>query len=112
VGKGVISPGVKQRGSEADHSPASDAEVKNDGAILLFPIRLHVLVPNYVIKYMEKFTFHFTFKQMLRWFHVAVACFSCNPLDINQSELNPSSVKVTKLSFQMMQNSTAFAPSQ
>jgi hypothetical protein len=29
--------GVKRQGREADHSPPSDAEVKNGGAIPLFP---------------------------------------------------------------------------
>jgi hypothetical protein len=31
---GAISPGVKQLGHEADHSPQFSAEVKNDGAVL------------------------------------------------------------------------------
>jgi hypothetical protein len=30
---GALSPGVKLPGREADHSPPSIAEVKNDGAI-------------------------------------------------------------------------------
>jgi hypothetical protein len=30
-------PGVKRLGREADHSPPSSAEVKNDGAILPLP---------------------------------------------------------------------------
>jgi hypothetical protein len=29
---GTLSPGVKRQGREADHSPPSSAEVKNDGA--------------------------------------------------------------------------------
>jgi hypothetical protein len=32
--QGALSPEVKQAGYEADHSPASSAEVKNGGAIL------------------------------------------------------------------------------
>jgi hypothetical protein len=34
VGSGALSPGVKGSRREADHSPASSAEVKNGGAIL------------------------------------------------------------------------------
>jgi hypothetical protein len=30
---GALSPGVEHPGNEADHSPPSSAEVKNDGAI-------------------------------------------------------------------------------
>jgi hypothetical protein len=30
---GIVSPGVKRRGPEVDHSPLSSAEVKNDGAM-------------------------------------------------------------------------------
>jgi hypothetical protein len=31
--RGALSPGVKRPGREADHSPPSNAEVKNGGAI-------------------------------------------------------------------------------
>jgi hypothetical protein len=34
---GVLSPGVKRPGREADHSPLSSAEVKNGGAIPPLP---------------------------------------------------------------------------
>jgi hypothetical protein len=34
---GALSPGVKRLGREADHSPPSSAEVKNDGAIPTLP---------------------------------------------------------------------------
>jgi hypothetical protein len=34
---GALSPGVKQQGHEADHSPPSSAEVKNGGAIPSLP---------------------------------------------------------------------------
>jgi hypothetical protein len=34
---GTISPGIKQPGHEADHSPPSSAEVKNGGVIPLVP---------------------------------------------------------------------------
>jgi hypothetical protein len=30
---GAVSSGLKRQGREADHSPPSSAEVKNDGAI-------------------------------------------------------------------------------
>jgi hypothetical protein len=33
----LISPGVKRPGREADHSPTSSAEVKNDGAVPTLP---------------------------------------------------------------------------
>jgi hypothetical protein len=38
--------GVIQPGREADHSSPSSAEVKNGGAILLFPISPHGIVLN------------------------------------------------------------------
>jgi hypothetical protein len=34
---GTLSPGIKQPGREADHSPASSAEVKNGEAIPALP---------------------------------------------------------------------------
>jgi hypothetical protein len=34
---GPVFPGVKRSGREADHSPPSNAEVKNDGAIPQLP---------------------------------------------------------------------------
>jgi hypothetical protein len=39
----AVSPGVKQQGSEADHSPPSSAEVMNAGILSLIPIRLHAM---------------------------------------------------------------------
>jgi hypothetical protein len=33
----VISPGAKRTGHEADHSPSSNAKVKNGGAIPTLP---------------------------------------------------------------------------
>jgi hypothetical protein len=39
---GVLSPGVKEwQGRDADHSPPSSAEVKNEELYLLSPKRLH-----------------------------------------------------------------------
>jgi hypothetical protein len=38
---GVLSPGVKQPGHEADHSPPTSAEVKNVELYLHSPIHLH-----------------------------------------------------------------------
>jgi hypothetical protein len=43
---GAISPGVKRPGREADPSPPSIAEVKNDGAIPPLRIRFHGIVLN------------------------------------------------------------------
>jgi hypothetical protein len=37
VGTGVLSPGAKSPGREADHSPPSNAKVKNGGAIPPLP---------------------------------------------------------------------------
>lgn len=34
---GVFSPGVKRPGREADHSPPSPVEIKNDEAVPLLP---------------------------------------------------------------------------
>jgi hypothetical protein len=39
-------PGVKRPVRESDHTPPSSAEVKNDGGIPLFSIRLHGRVLN------------------------------------------------------------------
>jgi hypothetical protein len=44
---GDISQGIKRKGREADHSPPTSAEVKNDGTIPSLPIRLHDVVLNY-----------------------------------------------------------------
>jgi hypothetical protein len=41
---GALSPGVKQWGHEANHSPPSSAEVKKDGAIPPLPLCLHDIV--------------------------------------------------------------------
>jgi hypothetical protein len=43
---GPISPGIKRPGREADHSPPSSAEVKNDGGNLRSLIHLHGVVLN------------------------------------------------------------------
>jgi hypothetical protein len=43
---GALSPGVKQQGHEADHSPPSNAEVKNGGAIPPLPPCLNGIVLN------------------------------------------------------------------
>jgi hypothetical protein len=45
MGTGSDFSGVKSSGREDDHSP-STAEVKNGGAILLLPMRLHGIVLN------------------------------------------------------------------
>jgi hypothetical protein len=42
----AFSPKAKRPGSEDDHSPTSNAEVKNNGAYLHSPIRLHGAVLN------------------------------------------------------------------
>jgi hypothetical protein len=53
---GIVSPGVKQQGREADHSLPSSAEVTNGGIIL--PL-LHTSSWRgaYLIKYKYNFTF-------------------------------------------------------
>jgi hypothetical protein len=38
---GAASSGIKWQGFEADHSPPFTAEVKNSGAKLYFPLRVH-----------------------------------------------------------------------
>jgi hypothetical protein len=43
---GVLSPGVKRQRREADWSAPSSAEVRNGGAVLPLPIRLHGIVRN------------------------------------------------------------------
>jgi hypothetical protein len=40
------APRLKQPGREADHSPPSRVEVKNDGAVPVLPIQLHGVVIN------------------------------------------------------------------
>jgi hypothetical protein len=43
----AVSPGGNGRpGREADHSTPSSADVRNGGAILPFPMRLHGIVLN------------------------------------------------------------------
>jgi hypothetical protein len=49
----AVSPGVTRQGREADHSPPSNAEVKNGGATPPFPLCLHGIVLNYKIKYRD-----------------------------------------------------------
>jgi hypothetical protein len=39
----ALSSEVKRHGREANHSPPSSAEVKNGGAILPLPLRLHYI---------------------------------------------------------------------
>jgi hypothetical protein len=51
----ALSPGVKQPGSEAGHSP-SRAEIKNNGVILRLP-HPHVFMGRSLIKHRDKFTF-------------------------------------------------------
>jgi hypothetical protein len=46
VGTGGFFSRVKRQGLEADHSPPSNAEVKNGGAVPPVPIRLHGVVLN------------------------------------------------------------------
>jgi hypothetical protein len=41
---GSLSPVVKRQGPEADYSPPSSAQEKNDGAILPLPLLLHGMV--------------------------------------------------------------------
>jgi hypothetical protein len=53
---GVLSPQIKGLGHEADHSPPSSAEVKNDGAIPPFR-HASSLRSAYLIKHIENFTF-------------------------------------------------------
>jgi hypothetical protein len=43
---GTIYPGVKRPGLEAEHSPSSSTEVKNDRTVLPQPICLHGVVLN------------------------------------------------------------------
>jgi hypothetical protein len=43
---GALSPGVKRPGREANHSPLSNVELKNGGAIPQFPYTSHVIVLN------------------------------------------------------------------
>jgi hypothetical protein len=44
--RGDLSSGAKRPVSESDHSPASNAEVKNKEVHLHFPIRLYVVLLN------------------------------------------------------------------
>jgi hypothetical protein len=46
IGTGSVSPGLKRPEREADHSPPSDAEIKNGEVILPLPINLHDVVLN------------------------------------------------------------------
>jgi hypothetical protein len=46
MGTGSFSPGLKRTEREADHSPPSDAEIKNGGIILPLPINLHGVMLN------------------------------------------------------------------
>jgi hypothetical protein len=50
----VIYPGVKWPGSEAYHSPPSNADVNNGGAIPPLP---HVFMAYYLLKHRNNFTF-------------------------------------------------------
>jgi hypothetical protein len=45
---GTVYPTVKRPGRKSDHSPLSNAEFKNGGAIHRFSIRLHDLVLSYL----------------------------------------------------------------
>jgi hypothetical protein len=44
MGTRSSSPGVKRQGRDADHLPATSAEVKNGGTITRYPICLHGIV--------------------------------------------------------------------
>jgi hypothetical protein len=54
----ALLPKVKWMGCEADHSPASNAKVKNGNAILLLP---HVLLMWCSIKLRDSFTYIFIY---------------------------------------------------
>jgi hypothetical protein len=47
---------VKQQGYEAEHSVPFSGKVKNVGAVHLFPIHLHGVLLNYIIKYTNNFS--------------------------------------------------------
>jgi hypothetical protein len=46
MGTRSFFPGVKRQGREANHSPPSNTEVKNGGAVPPFPMHLHGVVLN------------------------------------------------------------------
>jgi hypothetical protein len=48
TGTGAPSPGVKRPEREADHSPASSADVKNGGAIPPLPTYIHAVGLNFL----------------------------------------------------------------
>jgi hypothetical protein len=50
MGAGGFFPTIKRQGREADHSLASNAEVRNGGAIPPLPICLHDIALDYIIK--------------------------------------------------------------
>jgi hypothetical protein len=56
---GVLTPGAKRPGLEADHTPPPSAEVKMRGAIPLLP--QYVFTTSYFVKHKDSFTFIFTF---------------------------------------------------
>jgi hypothetical protein len=61
MGAGALSPGVKRKRREADHSPPSSTEVKTDGVITPHFICLHCVMFNYIIKWRDKFYFYLHF---------------------------------------------------
>jgi hypothetical protein len=48
MGNGILSPGVKRMGREADHSPPSSAEIKKEWSYISTP--LHVFMKRCLIK--------------------------------------------------------------
>jgi hypothetical protein len=56
MGTGDFFPRGKWAGCEADHSPPSNVDVRNGGAIPTLPTCLHDIVLEYIIKYTDKFT--------------------------------------------------------
>jgi hypothetical protein len=62
----VPSLGVKQRGREADHSPISNADVKNRGAIPPFPHKFSWR-DAYTIKNRDDFTFKRQTQSVTYW---------------------------------------------
>jgi hypothetical protein len=55
--QGVLSPGVKRQEREAEHSPPSNAEIKNGGAIPPLP-RMSSRHSAWLIKHKERFTLY------------------------------------------------------
>jgi hypothetical protein len=60
---GALSLGVKRPGHEADHSPLSSAEVKNEWRYIFTP--QYVFMAWCLVKYRDNFTLHFTIMMMM-----------------------------------------------